>query len=182
MIDEYFRYFPTTDTSPNCASPPQLSPAQVSTARTPQENEEYDGGESAENCSVDESKDAAPDITTDLNTTQLDMEDYVRFDSGDESEEDDLSDLDVSDSESTSGGDTVDKDDNEAFTNEERHFADHFLDSTGGMNTMLAGEVLGSILKDVLHTGWHDLETPDVVQYLSEDYTLFPTQMITQTG
>ncbi|OWY93926.1 hypothetical protein PHMEG_00036494 [Phytophthora megakarya] len=130
-----------------------------------QENEGYDGGESTESRSDEESKDAAPDTTTvidlsgndaeDLNTTQSGTEDYMRLDSGDESEEDDLSDLDQIN--------FSPQDHDEAFTNEVRHFADHFLDSMGGMDKVLAGEILKPPLKDVSHTGWHDLEAPDIV-------------------
>ncbi|OWZ13778.1 hypothetical protein PHMEG_00012844 [Phytophthora megakarya] len=119
----------------------------------------------------------------DLNTTQLDTEDYVRFDSGDELEEDDLSDLDGI----NFGWRSLDEDDDEV-TNEEHKFADHCSDSTGRMDKVLASEVLGPTLEDTSHTGWHDHKTPDFVQYFSENYTRdqntkeYPERMKTRYG
>ncbi|ETP06818.1 hypothetical protein F441_16848, partial [Phytophthora nicotianae CJ01A1] len=95
---------------------------------------------------------------------------YQVLDSGDESEEDDLNDLDGSDSE-VAVVDTVDGDDEEAFDNEERHFADHFLESMGGEEQVLAGEILGPALKEYSTTGWHEIDTPDVEKFLETPYT-----------
>ncbi|KAF1792869.1 hypothetical protein GQ600_3981 [Phytophthora cactorum] len=75
----------------------------------------------------------------DLNTNRRGEQDYQMLDSGDESEEEDLSDLDVSDSE-TSSSEAIDEDGDELFDNEERHFADHFLESMGGEDRVHAGE------------------------------------------
>ncbi|ETM99067.1 hypothetical protein PPTG_19052 [Phytophthora nicotianae INRA-310] len=79
---------------------------------------------------------------------------YQVLDSGDTSEEDDLNDLDGSDSE-VSVADTIDEVDEEAFENEERHFADHFLESMGFEEQVLAGEILGPALKEISTTWWH---------------------------
>ncbi|ETK95174.1 hypothetical protein L915_01875, partial [Phytophthora nicotianae] len=79
---------------------------------------------------------------------------YPVLDSGDASEEDDLNDLDGSDSE-VSVADTIDEVDEEAFENEERHFADHFLESMGFEEQVLAGEILGPGLKEISTTWWH---------------------------
>eukprot|EP00644_Phytophthora_capsici_P004934 jgi/Phyca11/96080/e_gw1.1.573.1 len=61
--------------------------------------------------------------------------------------------------------------DEEVFENEERHFADHFLEEMGGEEQVLAGEVLGPALKELSTTGWHDAESPDVERFLDIPYT-----------
>ncbi|ETK77208.1 hypothetical protein L915_16520, partial [Phytophthora nicotianae] len=105
---------------------------------------------------------------------------YQVLDSGDASEEDDLNDLDGSDSE-VAVVDTVDGDDEEAFDNEERHFADHFLESMGGEEQVLAGEILGPALKEYSTTGWHEIDTPDVEKFLETPYTPVGDNKSTQT-
>ncbi|KAG7389123.1 hypothetical protein PHYPSEUDO_011101 [Phytophthora pseudosyringae] len=72
----------------------------------------------------------------DVNTDRGGNEDYVVIDSGDEPDETDLSEMDVSDFES-SLSDSVDEDDEELYANEERHFTDQFLDSMGGERRFL---------------------------------------------
>ncbi|ETI30041.1 hypothetical protein F443_22839 [Phytophthora nicotianae P1569] len=113
----------------------------------------------------DEESKAGPDITElidlsgndtdDANTYHDDERNYQVLDSGDESEEGDLNDLDKSDSEA-SVSDTIDEDDDDVFSTEERHFADHFLGKLGGEDKVLAGEILGPALKELATTGWHE--------------------------
>ncbi|ETO59064.1 hypothetical protein F444_22558 [Phytophthora nicotianae P1976] len=93
--------------------------------------------EIADSLVCDEESKASPDITElidlsgndtdDANTYHDDERNYQVLDSGDESEEGDLSDLDKSDSEA-SVSDTIDEDDDDVFSTEERHFAYHFLE------------------------------------------------------
>ncbi|KAE8983431.1 hypothetical protein PR001_g23448 [Phytophthora rubi] len=113
--------------------------------------------------------DICSDNGDDINTDPIGNNNYDVLDSGDESEEEDLSELNVSDSES-SASDCIDEDDEELFAKEERHFADKFLESLGGQEKVLAGELIGPALKDLSTTGWDDPETPDVAAYLETPY------------
>ncbi|KAE9351454.1 hypothetical protein PF008_g5936 [Phytophthora fragariae] len=105
----------------------------------------------------------------DINTDPIGNNDYDVLDSGDESEEEDLSELDVSGSES-SASDCIDEDDEGRFAKEERQFADKFLESFGGQEKVLAGELIDPALKDLSTTGWYDTKTPDVAAYLETPY------------
>ncbi|ETM99156.1 hypothetical protein PPTG_19009 [Phytophthora nicotianae INRA-310] len=136
--------------------------------------------EIADSLVCDEESKASPDITElidlsgndadDANTYHDDERNYQVLDSGDESEEGDLNDLDKSDSEA-SVSDTIDEDDDDVFSTEERHFANHFLEKMGGEDKVLAGEILGPALKEVATTGWHEWESPDVEEFLQTPYT-----------
>ncbi|ETL92312.1 hypothetical protein L917_09346 [Phytophthora nicotianae] len=86
-----------------------------------------------------------------LNANANGDDNYQVLDPGDESEEDDLNDLDDNDAK-TSGAEAIDEDDEELFDNKERHFADHFLEQIGGEDKVLAGQVLGHTLKEVSTT------------------------------
>lgn len=110
----------------------------------------------------------------DLNAPEGSDDTYCVLDSGTESEEIDLDDLDVSDADS-SGSDTIDEEDDDMYAKEERHFADSFLNSIGGHDSVLAGDIIGPALKDLGTTGWHDPETPNVTQYLQTPYTPVPS-------
>ncbi|KAI9995103.1 hypothetical protein PInf_012147 [Phytophthora infestans] len=110
----------------------------------------------------------------DLNAPEGSDDTYCVLDSGTESEEIDLDDLDVSDADS-SGSDTIDEQDDDMYAKEERHFADSFLNSIGGHDSVLAGDIIGPALKDLGTTGWHDPETPNVTQYLQTPYTPVPS-------
>ncbi|KAE8999009.1 hypothetical protein PR002_g18585 [Phytophthora rubi] len=114
--------------------------------------------------------DICSDNGDDINTDPIGNNNYDVLDSGDESEEEDLSELNVSDSES-SASDCIDEDDEELFAKEERHFADKFLESLGGQEKVLAGELIGPALKDLSTTGWDDPETPDVAAYLETPFS-----------
>ncbi|KAI9991981.1 hypothetical protein PInf_017361 [Phytophthora infestans] len=110
----------------------------------------------------------------DLNAPEGSDDTYCVLDSGTESEEMDLDDLDVSDADS-SGSHTIDEEDDDMYVKEERHFADSFLNSIGGHDSVLAGDIIGPALKDLGTTGWHDPETPNVTQYLQAPYTPVPS-------
>ncbi|KAI9994373.1 hypothetical protein PInf_010983 [Phytophthora infestans] len=84
------------------------------------------------------------------------------------------SDIDRLDADS-SGSDTIDEEDDDMYAKEERHFADSFLNSIGGHDSVLAGDIIGPALKDLGTTGWHDPETPNVMQYLQTPYTPVPS-------
>ncbi|EGZ29646.1 hypothetical protein PHYSODRAFT_405105, partial [Phytophthora sojae] len=70
----------------------------------------------------------------------------------------------------SSASDSIDEDDEELFAKEERHFADKFLESLGGEEKVLAGDLIGPALKDLSTTGWDEPETPDVAAYLETPY------------
>ncbi|KAG1706250.1 hypothetical protein DVH05_001398 [Phytophthora capsici] len=107
----------------------------------------------------------------DVNTYDDDERNYQMLDSGDESEEGDLNDLDGSNSED-SDMNTIDEDDDEAFAAEEHYFADHFMQEMGGEERVLAGEILGLALKEISSTctGWHDTVMPNVEEFLQTPY------------
>ncbi|KAG1691876.1 hypothetical protein DVH05_026038 [Phytophthora capsici] len=41
----------------------------------------------------------------------------------------------------------------------------------GGEEQVLAGEILGPALKEISTTGWHEVDTPDVEEFLGTPYT-----------
>ncbi|POM69871.1 Hypothetical protein PHPALM_13801 [Phytophthora palmivora] len=111
-----------------------------------------------------------------------DPEEYGDLDSGDESVEDDIVDEDdLNDiaedegngitNEELEDGDTEDPNSVEAIS--ERHFAEKFLESLGGSEKVLVGDVMGQDmdkLRDHSVNGWSDPVYPDVYEYLTTPY------------
>ncbi|KAF1778048.1 hypothetical protein GQ600_16069 [Phytophthora cactorum] len=131
--------------------------AEVSTHTTQQPDirvtrggDERDGGdgESKEEVPAEVILQSTVDISggaeDERNCSQDDNEKYSVLESGNESEEEYPSELDVSDTDSGGSG-SVDEDDDELYAKEERHVADHFLDPTGGVEKMIAGQVMCKI-------------------------------------
>ncbi|POM70804.1 Hypothetical protein PHPALM_12707 [Phytophthora palmivora] len=124
------------------------------------------------------------DSEDDLNEIEEgeDPEEYGNLDSGDESAEDDIVDEDDPDdiaedegngitNEELEDGDTEDPNSVEAIS--ERHFAEKFLESLGGSEKVLVGDVMGQDmdkLRDHSVNGWSDPVCPDVYEYLQTPY------------
>ncbi|POM57522.1 Hypothetical protein PHPALM_37952, partial [Phytophthora palmivora] len=142
-------------------------------------NDSADSGAVSEVSSI-----MSSDSEDDLNEIEEgeDPEEYGDLDSGDESAEDDIIDEDDPDAivedevngitnEELEDGDTEDPNSVEAIS--ERHFAEKFMESLGGSEKVLVGDVMGQDMdkvRDHSVNGWSDPVYPDVYEYLQTPY------------
>ncbi|POM69800.1 Hypothetical protein PHPALM_13889 [Phytophthora palmivora] len=97
------------------------------------------------------------------------------MDSGDDAAKDDLV-MDEDSGEDDECADThipADEDESEASETEiaaEVLFAEQFLDSFGGEDAVLAGNLKKDVLREMAATGWEDVEEPDTFDYMNTPY------------
>uniref|UniRef100_H3H8Y9 Uncharacterized protein n=1 Tax=Phytophthora ramorum TaxID=164328 RepID=H3H8Y9_PHYRM len=102
-------------------------------------------------------------------------EQYGAIESGDEAENDDVDtgeyDSDESESVRCMPDDIVDDlDETESEVAEEVFFAEKFLESFGGSDQVLAGNLKDAVLRSMTATGWEDVEQPDVYEHMMTPY------------
>ncbi|KAL3663802.1 hypothetical protein V7S43_011215 [Phytophthora oleae] len=98
---------------------------------------------------------------------------YGAIESGDDGEKDDL---DFGEDDEDAGGEAVypsnedkaDLTDNQIA--EEVRFAENFLESFGGEEQVLAGNLETDLLREMTAKGWEDVEEPDTYDYLMNPY------------
>ncbi|EGZ30146.1 hypothetical protein PHYSODRAFT_295031 [Phytophthora sojae] len=134
---------------------------------------DYDAAaDQSEVCSI-----MSSDSEDDLNQVEDDddPDDFGGLDYGDEPMEDDLVDEDESDVDERGCDDLAeedeveDEDPNYLAAISERHFAEKFLESLGGAEKVLAGDVVGKALENLrahVTSGWSEPINPDVYEHL----------------
>ncbi|EGZ29603.1 hypothetical protein PHYSODRAFT_252665 [Phytophthora sojae] len=149
---------------------------------------DYDAAaDQSEVCSV-----MSSDSEDDLNQVEDDddPDDFGGLDSGDEPMEDDFVDEDESDVEERGCNDPAeedeveDEDPNSLAAISERHFAEKFLESLGGAEKVLAGDIVGKDLENLrahATSGWSEPINPDVYEHLQARTSLLMTKIATQT-
>ncbi|KAG3244050.1 hypothetical protein PI124_g11155 [Phytophthora idaei] len=117
------------------------------------------------------------DNNDDLNAVELDQnsDQYGAIESGDEAEKDDVQTGEYDsewEDETSWAPDDVDDDAEETETEiaAEVLFAEHFLESFGGGNEVLAGNLKNEELRSMSATGWEDVEEPDIYEHMVEPY------------
>ncbi|KAG1704718.1 hypothetical protein DVH05_005647 [Phytophthora capsici] len=104
-----------------------------------------------------------------------DSTEYAAMDSGEDAEKDDLV-IDEDSGEDSECADIhipADEDESEASETEiaaEVLFAERFLDSFGGEDAVLAGNLKNDVLREMAATGWEDVEEPDTCDYMNKPY------------
>ncbi|KAI9991181.1 hypothetical protein PInf_018813 [Phytophthora infestans] len=132
------------------------------------EDEDEDGGVSSE---------LLVDKDDSLNTVcdGDDAAEYAAMESGDDAAKDDLV-MDEDSGDDDECADTYippDEDEYEASETEiaaEVLFAERFLDSFGGEDTVLTGNLKNDVLREMAATGWEDVEEPDTFAYMNTPY------------
>ncbi|KAI9980624.1 hypothetical protein PInf_009927 [Phytophthora infestans] len=104
-----------------------------------------------------------------------DAAEYTAMESGDDAAKDDLV-MDEDSGDDDECADTYippDEDESEASETEiaaEVLLAERFLNSFGGEDAVLAGNLKSDVLREVAATGWEDVEEPDTFDYMNTPY------------